>query len=67
MKKLLAAAGLAALVFAEFTTLSVMTAEPANAAVCARGYRGAACAGPRGVVAVGRPRVYRPVRVYRRW
>ena len=64
MKKLLAAAGLAALVF---TTLSVMTAEPANAAVCARGYRGAACVGPRGAVAVGRPRVYRPVRVYRRW
>jgi len=63
MKKLLAAAGLAALVFAEFTTLSVMTAEPANAAVCARGWRGAGCVGPRGAVAVRRP----PVRVYRRW
>ena len=67
MKKLLAAAGLATLVFAEFTTLSVITAEPANAAVCARGWRGAACVGRRGAVAAGRPRVYRPVRVHRRW
>ncbi len=63
MKKMLAAAGLAALVFAEFTALSVITAEPANAAVCGRNWRGAACVGPRGAVAVRRP----PVRVYRRW
>lgn len=66
MKKLLAAAGLAALVFAEVTTISIMTAEPAEAAVCARGWRGAACVGPRGAVAVGRPVYRRPVRVYRR-
>jgi len=39
----------------------------ANAYVCARGWRGAACAGPRGAVAVGRP-AYRPYRYgYRRW
>jgi len=41
----------------------------ANAYVCARGWRGGACAGPRGAVAVGRP-YYRPHRYgygYRRW
>ncbi len=41
----------------------------ANAYVCARGWRGGACAGPRGAVAVGRP-AYRPYGYrygYRRW
>lgn len=40
----------------------------ANAYVCARGWRGAACAGPRGAVGVRRP-YYRPYyrTYYRRW
>ena len=61
-----------ALIFALATFLGVVAfVSDANAYVCARGVRGAACAGPRGGVAVGRP--YRPYRYggyrygYRRW
>ena len=61
-----------ALIFALATFLGVAAfVSDANAYVCARGVRGAACAGPRGGVAVGRP--YRPYRYggyrygYRRW
>ena len=39
----------------------------ANAYVCARGWRGAACAGPRGAVAVGHPYRHRYGYGYRRW
>jgi hypothetical protein len=69
MRKLIAAAGFAALVFADFSALSVTMAEPANAVVCARGWRGAGCVGPRGAVGVRHYGLYRrgPVRVYRRW
>lgn len=43
---------------------SVVFEPSAEAAVCARGVRGAACAGPRGAVAVRRaPVVRRPVYV----
>ena len=61
MKKLVAVAGLAALVLTELTALSIVAASPAEAVVCARGYRGAACAGYRGAVVYRRP----VVRVYR--
>jgi len=75
MKKLIATAAFAALVIADFSALSVTTAEPAGAFVCARGPYRVGCAGPRGAV-VGHRRYYRPyyrrpyyggVRVYRRW
>jgi hypothetical protein len=39
----------------------------ANAYVCARGWRGAACAGHRGAVAVGHPYRHRYGYGYRRW
>ena len=63
-----------ALIFALAAFLGVVAfVSDANAYVCARGVRGAACAGPRGGVAVGRP-YYRPYRYgggyrygYRRW
>ena len=62
-----------ALIFAVATFLGFAAfVSDANAYVCARGWRGAACAGPRGAVAVGRP-YYRPYRYggyrygYRRW
>jgi hypothetical protein len=70
MKKLIAAVGFAALVFAEYASVSAVTMESAEAAVCARGMRGAACVGPHGAVGVRRvhPRVVvHPRRVYRRW
>lgn len=35
--------------------LMAVAASDAGAAVCARGYRGAGCAGPNGAVAVRRP------------
>lgn len=38
---------------------SIMIEPSAEAAVCARGVRGAACAGPRGAVGVRRPPVVR--------
>jgi hypothetical protein len=68
MIKSLAVAALA------FVSLAAFTAD-ANAFVCARGYRGAACAGPRGAVVAPRPyyrpayRPYyrRPVVVHRRY
>lgn len=73
MRKFIAAAGLVALVLADFSALSVTTAEPANAAVCARGWRGAGCVGRRGAVSVRRYGYYRHpymrhpyMRVYRR-
>jgi hypothetical protein len=43
------------LMFAAFVFEMSAIATEANAAVCARGVRGAACAGPRGAVAVRRP------------
>jgi hypothetical protein len=43
-------------IFAASTVLSVVAFVPdADAAVCARGVRGAACAGRHGAVAVRRP------------
>src|SRR5262249_25164342 len=54
------------LVCAALAVFAVTLSIPeADAAVCARGVRGAACAGPRGAVAVRRP-VARPVVVRRR-
>jgi hypothetical protein len=54
------------LVFAALAVFAVMAFVPeADAVVCARGVRGAACAGPRGVAAVRRPVVH-PVVVRRR-
>jgi|SoimicmetaTmtLAA_FD_contig_41_4550747_length_253_multi_1_in_0_out_0_1 hypothetical protein len=57
-----------ALIFAVATFLGFAAfVSDANAYVCARGYRGGACAGPRGAVAVRRP-YYRGYRYgYRRW
>jgi hypothetical protein len=57
-----------ALIFAVATFLGFAAfVSDANAYVCARGWRGAACAGPRGAVAVRRP-YYRGYRYgYRRW
>lgn len=49
---LLAAAAVAAFV----VTMSIQSTE-AEAVVCARGVRGAACAGPRGAVVAPRPAV----------
>jgi hypothetical protein len=43
-------------IFAALTALLQLTFVPcADAAVCARGVRGAACVGPHGAVAVRRP------------
>jgi hypothetical protein len=43
-------------IFAALTVLSIVAFVPdADAVVCARGIRGAACAGPHGAVAVRRP------------
>lgn len=56
--RILLIAAFAVVTFA--ATVAVETTE-ANAAVCARGMRGAACAGPRGAVAVRRPVAVRPV------
>ena len=48
---------------ADFAALNVAVSSPAEAAGCVRGVRGAACAGPRGAVAVRRAPVRRaPVR-----
>ncbi len=50
------------LAIADFLALSAATVAPAEAAACVRGARGAACAGPRGAVAVRRaPVVVAPV------
>lgn len=43
------------LLLAGFAFESTVIVTQADAAVCARGVRGAACAGPRGAVAVRRP------------
>lgn len=60
LKKSIAA--LFGLVIAEFLVLSAASVAPAEAAACVRGVRGAACAGPRGAVAVRRaPVVVAPV------
>jgi hypothetical protein len=70
MKKLLAAAVFAGLVFADFAALSVTTAGEAQAAVCGRGAFRAGCVGRHGAVVVHRRPYYRPYRhvhVYRRW
>ncbi len=49
-----------ALLFALATFLGIAAfVSDANAYVCARGWRGAACAGPRGAVVAPRP-YYRP-------
>ena len=47
-----------------FLALAPAVSTPADAVVCARGVRGAACAGPRGAAAVRRPApvVVAPVR-----
>ncbi len=65
MKKLIPLAALLGLAVVDFGALTVATSAPAEAAVCARGVRGAACAGPRGAVAVRRPPVRRGVVVVR--
>ncbi|SDR64262.1 hypothetical protein SAMN05519103_09592 [Rhizobiales bacterium GAS113] len=57
------------LVFAAMTVFAVMAFVPeADAVVCARGVRGAACAGHRGVAVAHRPVAvaHRPVVVHRR-
>ena len=46
---------LAALSVAAFAATLTLSSAPAEAVVCARGVRGAACAGPAGAVAVRRP------------
>jgi hypothetical protein len=46
---------LAAAVFVGFAAGTTIEITDANAVVCARGVRGAACAGPRRAVAVRRP------------
>ncbi|MFO1115035.1 MAG: hypothetical protein U1E28_05080 [Beijerinckiaceae bacterium] len=58
-KTLLPFAAVLALSAFDFAAISVATVAPAEAAACVRGVRGAACAGPRGAVAVRRPPVYR--------
>jgi hypothetical protein len=55
MRRILILAGLSILSAMTATTLTTSISTPAEAAVCARGVRGAACAGPRGAVAVRRP------------
>lgn len=58
---------LASLVAGGALVASVTFESSAEAAVCARGVRGAACAGPRGAVATRRPPVVRrPVYAPRR-
>ncbi len=60
MYRLIPVAALLGLVAVEFGALSVVTAAPAEAAVCARGVYRAGCAGPRGaVVTTRRPPVVR--------
>ena len=56
--RLLLIGAFAATTFAATVAVGMTEAE---AAVCARGLRGAACAGPRGAVAVRRPVAVRPV------
>lgn len=51
---------IAAFAVVTFSATVVIEMSEANAAVCARGMRGAACAGPRGAVAVRRPVAVRP-------
>lgn len=51
---------IAAFAVVTFTATVAIEMTEANAAVCARGVRGAACAGPRGAVAVRRPVAVRP-------
>ena len=68
MKRLFAAVGFGAVVLADFSALAITTAEPANAVVCARGWRGAGCVGRHGAVGVRRyPYHYRRVVRFRRW
>ncbi len=52
---------IAAFAVVTFSATVVIEMSEAEAAVCARGMRGAACAGPRGAVAVRRPVAVRPV------
>jgi hypothetical protein len=58
MRRILINTSLSILAAAVFTPIISI---PAEAVVCARGVRGAGCAGPNGAVAVGRP-VVAPVR-----
>jgi len=63
MHSLLKFAALLALSIGGFAALAPAISTPAEAVVCARGVRGAACAGPRGAVAVRRrPVVVAPAR-----
>lgn len=52
---------IAAFAVVTFGANVVVEMSEANAAVCARGWRGAGCVGPRGAVAVRRPVAVRPV------
>lgn len=60
MKKLIPVAALFGLVAIDFGALAVVTAAPAEAAVCARGVYRAGCAGPRGAVVTTRAPVRAP-------
>lgn len=63
MNRLLRFAALAAISAGGFLALAPVIGVPAEAAACVRGVRGAACAGPRGAVAVRRrPVVVAPAR-----
>ena len=59
MKRFVPVAALLGLVAVDFGALAVVTAAPAEAAVCARGVYRAGCAGPRGAVVTTRAPVYR--------
>ena len=59
MFRLIPVAALLGLVAVELGALAVVTAAPAEAAVCAKGVYRAGCAGPRGAVVRTRPPAYR--------
>jgi|GEM_PF-1314165 len=52
---------IAAFAVVTFGATVAVEMNEANAAVCARGWRGAGCVGPRGAVGVRRPVAVRPV------
>jgi len=66
MKKLARLMFLGSFVAGGALVASVAFESSAEAAACVRGVRGAACAGPRGAVAVRRPPVVRVAPVVRR-